>query len=170
MRKKRGLGGLFIIGGKEDKKDERVILRMLAKQVGKAGKLVVATVASESPRVLFNEYETCLRGIGMRHIHHLSIDERSEALLDSKRAILRDADAVFFTGGDQLKITSQIGDTPIYERVREIYEAGGLIAGTSAGASVMTETMMVSGDGDQSHRVGSLLKLAPGFGLLPGVI
>src|SRR5438270_3798293 len=134
MRKRPGFGGLFIIGGKEDKKDERVILRMLAKQVGKAGKLVVATVASDSPRVLFNEYEACLRGIGMRHVHHLSIDDRQEAQLESKRAILRDADAVFFTGGDQLKITSQIGDTPIYKRVLQIFDSGGLIAGTSAGA------------------------------------
>jgi cyanophycinase len=170
MRKQRGFGSLLIIGGEEDKKDERVILRMLARQVGKGGKLVVATVASESPRVLFNEYEACLRGLGMRHIHHLSIDERAEARQESKLHVLRDADAVFFTGGDQLKITSQIGDTPVYKRVRQIFDAGGLIAGTSAGASVMTETMMVSGDGDQSHRIGSMLRLAPGFGLLPGVI
>ena len=56
MRKRPGLGGLFIIGGKEDKNDKRVILRMLAKEVGKGGKLVVATVASDSPRVLFSEY------------------------------------------------------------------------------------------------------------------
>ncbi|HZF71966.1 MAG TPA: hypothetical protein VEZ51_00945, partial [Gemmatimonadaceae bacterium] len=121
MRKRPGLGGLFIIGGEEDKKDERIILRMLAKQVGKGGKLVVATVASESPRVLFNEYEACLRGLGMRHVHHLSIDERADAQLESKLNVLRDADAVFFTGGDQLKITSQIGDTPIYTRVRQIF-------------------------------------------------
>jgi cyanophycinase len=106
----------------------------------------------------------------MRHVHHLSIDSREDAQHESKLGILRDAAAVFFTGGDQLKITSQLGDTPIYNRVREIFDAGGLIAGTSAGASVMTETMMVAGDGDHSHRIGSMLKLAPGFGLLPGVI
>src|SRR2546423_13190836 len=170
MRKRRGFGSIFIIGGKEDKKDERVILRMLAKEVGKGGKLVVATVASESPRMIFNEYEAWLRGLGMRHVHHLSIDERADAQVESKLNVLRDGDAVFFTGGDQLKITSQIGDTPIYARLRQIFDSGGLIAGTSAGASVMTETMMVSGDGDESHRIGSMLRLAPGFGLLPGVI
>ncbi|MFL5504051.1 MAG: cyanophycinase, partial [Gemmatimonadaceae bacterium] len=63
MRKRPGLGGLLIIGGKEDKEGERVILRMLAKEVGASSKLVVATVASDSPRELFNEYEACLRGI-----------------------------------------------------------------------------------------------------------
>src|SRR3954467_15374188 len=131
MRKRKGFGSLFIIGGKEDKKDERFILRMLAKQVGKGGKLVVATVASDSPRVLFDEYDAALRALSMRHIHHLSVDDREEAQLASKLHVLRHADAVFFTGGDQLKITSQIGDTPIYNRVRQIFDAGGLIAGTS---------------------------------------
>src|SRR4051812_32173887 len=170
MRKRPGFGSLLIIGGHEDKNDEKVILRMLAKKVGKSGKLVVATIASNSPKVMFEEYDACLRGLGMRHIHHLQVESREEALNESKLRILRDTDAVFFTGGDQLKITSQIGDTPIFSRVHEIYNSGGLIAGTSAGASVMTETMMVAGDGDQSHRIGSMLKLAPGFGLLPGAI
>jgi cyanophycinase len=170
MRKRPGFGSLLIIGGKEDKEEDKIILRMLARQVGKAAKLVITTVASESPRLLFTEYEGCLRGLGMRHIHHLSIESREEAQHESKLAILQGADAVFFTGGDQLKITSQIGDTPIYSRVREIYDSGGLIAGTSAGASVVTETMMVGGDGDKSHRIGSMPKLAPGFGILPGVI
>jgi cyanophycinase len=170
MRKRPGFGSLLIIGGHEDKNDEKVILRMLAKKVGKSGKLVVATIASNSPKVMFEEYDACLRGLGMRHIHHLQVESREEALNESKLRILRDTDAVFFTGGDQLKITSQIGDTPIFSRVHEIYNAGGLIAGTSAGASVMTETMMVAGNDDQSHRIGSMLRLAPGFGLLPGVI
>src|SRR3954464_861464 len=170
MRKRPGFGSLLIIGGHEDKNDEKVILRMLAKKVGKSGKLVVATIASNSPKVMFEQYDATLRGISMRHIHHLYVESREEACDESKLRILRDADAVFFTGGDQLKITSQIGDTPIFSRVHEIYNAGGLIAGTSAGASVMTETMMVAGNGDKSHRIGSMLKLAPGFGLLPGVL
>jgi cyanophycinase len=170
MRKRPGFGSLLVIGGHEDKEEDRVILRMLVKKVGKSGKIVVATVASNEPNVMFDEYERCLRALGMRHVHHLNVESRGEAQLESRIRILKDADAVFFTGGDQLKITSQIGDTPIFTRVREIFDAGGLIAGTSAGASVMTETMMVSGESDTSYRIGSLLQLAPGLGLLPGVI
>jgi cyanophycinase len=170
MRKRPGFGSLLIIGGHEDKEGDKVILRMLVKKVGKSGKIVVATVASEEPNAMFNEYERVLRGLGMRHVHHLTVESREEARHDSTVRILRDAEAVFFTGGDQLKITSQIGDTPIYTRVREIFDAGGLIAGTSAGASAMTETMMVSGESEASYRIGSLLQLAPGLGLLQGVI
>lgn len=170
MRKRPGFGSLLIIGGHEDKDDDKIILRMLVRKVGKSGKIVVATIASTKPNIMFDEYERCLRGLGMRHVHHLSIESREEARMDARVRILSDADAVFFTGGDQLKITSQIGDSPIFTRVREIFEAGGLIAGTSAGASMMSETMMVSGKGDESYKIGSLLQLAPGLGLLQGVI
>jgi len=77
---------------------------------------------------------------------------------------------VFFTGGDQLKITSQIGDTLVYRRIQEIYEEGGVIAGTSAGASVMCETMIVRGEDSESHRIDDTLRMAPGLGLVKGVI
>jgi len=170
MRKKPGFGSLLIIGGHEDKTGEKMILRLLAKKIGKSGKIVVATIASELPEELFDDYERVFRGLGIRHVHHLRIESREEASHDAKVAVLRDADAVFFTGGDQLRITSQLGDTPIFSRIHEIYAAGGVIAGTSAGASVMTETMLVSGTGSESQRIDSSLKLGPGFGLLPGVI
>lgn len=170
MRKRPGFGSLLIIGGHEDRQNDKLILRMLARKVGKSGKIVVATVASGQPESSFDDYERVFRGLGVRHVHHLNIETREQAQLESRRNILNDADAVFFTGGDQLKITSQLGDSPIYTRVKQIFDAGGIIAGTSAGASVMTETMMVSGPSDESHRIGSMLKLAPGFGLLPGVI
>jgi cyanophycinase len=78
--------------------------------------------------------------------------------------ILQGATGVFFTGGDQLKITSQLGDSPLYSRVAEIYENGGVIAGSSAGASVLSETMMVGNDGEASYRIKSALLMAPGLG------
>ncbi len=81
-----------------------------------------------------------------------------------------DATAVFFTGGDQVKITSQIGDSPIFRRVQQIYEEGGLIAGTSAGAAVLSETMLVSGGDESSPVIGNSVRMAPGLGLIEGVI
>lgn len=77
---------------------------------------------------------------------------------------------VFFTGGDQLKITSQLGDSPVYRCIEEIYRRGGTVAGTSAGASVMSETMLISGDGDESHKVDTVLGMAPGLGLIRDVV
>jgi cyanophycinase len=95
---------------------------------------------------------------------------REDALEDKRIRVLDDATVVFFTGGDQLKVTSQLGDTPCYERIREVYETGGTLAGTSAGASVMSESMIVAGEGDATHRIGSELRMAPGLGIVSGVL
>src|SRR3954467_11056387 len=122
MRKRPGFGSLLIIGGHEEKEGEKAILRFLAKKVGKAGKIVVATIASGEPLGSFHDYERVFRGLGIRHVHHFSVESREEAQLESRLNILNDADAVFFTGGDQLKITSQIGDTPIYKRALQTFE------------------------------------------------
>ena len=167
---KRRLGRLLIIGGHEDKEDDKLILRAVVDHVGENGKLVVATVASQVPQQLWEDYERIFRGLGLRHVHKLEIEKREEAKSDQKVKVLDDADAVFFTGGDQLKITSQIGDTPIFERLHEIHHSGGMIAGTSAGASVVCETMMVGGDGNDSNRIGVGLRLAAGFGLFKNAI
>ena len=161
---------LIIIGGKEDRTADKVILGEVARRVG-SGKLVVSTVAMKNnPNELFEQYEQVFRSLGVKHLFKLEINAREEATRDNKVRILDDAVGVFFTGGDQVKITSQIGDTPIFQRVQEIYEAGGVIAGTSAGASVMSETMLVEGGDEESHVIGGSVRMAPGLGLIEGVI
>src|ERR1044071_5859314 len=161
---------LIIIGGKEDRSNHKPILGEVAKRIG-AGKLVVTTVAMENNTdELFDQYEKAFRSLGVKHLYNLEISDRQEATLPAKVRILDDAVGVFFTGGDQLKITSQIGDTPIFERIREIYDDGGVIAGTSAGASVMSETMLVEGGDENSHVIGDSVRMAPGLGLIGGVI
>lgn len=161
---------LIIIGGKEDRSKDKIILREVARRVG-SGKLVVSTVAmARGTGELFEQYEKAFRSLGVKHLFNLEINSREEAKLDSKVRILDDATAVFFTGGDQMRITSQIGDTPIYQRIREIYDEGGVIAGTSAGASAMSETMLVYGGDEESHVIGGSTRMAPGLGLIAGVL
>ncbi|HEU4563109.1 MAG TPA: cyanophycinase [Gemmatimonadaceae bacterium] len=166
---RRAAGKLIIIGGHEDKDGDRLILRCVAEEVG-AGKLVVATVASQEPGELWKRYEPVFRRLGVRHVHHLDVGSREDAKSERKLRVLDDAVGVFFTGGDQLRITSQLGDTPIYDRLLEIYESGGLVAGTSAGASVMCETMLVSGESETTPTVRGTLRMAPGLGLLEDAI
>ena len=161
---------LIIIGGKEDRSNNKVILGEVARRVG-SGKLVVTTVAMPGRTDdLFEQYEKAFRTLGVKHLFKLEINERAEATLQSKVRILDDAVGVFFTGGDQIKITSQIGDTPIFERIREIYDDGGVIAGTSAGAAVMSETMLVEGGDENSHVIGDSVRMAPGLGLIGGLV
>jgi cyanophycinase len=164
-----GHGTVITIGGHEDKKGEKRILHDVAGRVGQ-GRLVVCTVASSVPEQMWETYEPLFRNMGVHHVRHLDIRVREDALEESRVRVLDDATVVFFTGGDQLKVTSEIGDTPVYDRLREIFESGGTLAGTSAGASVMSESMIVSGEQDATLRIGAELRMAPGLGMIPGVL
>lgn len=161
-------GALIIIGGHEDREHRKTILRQVAKRV-KNGKLVVMTVASHDPEGYFQQYDRAFRDLGLTDLSELYIRTRQEALEEKALQQLEGAQGVFFSGGDQLRITSQIGDTPLMHRIQEIYEAGGVIAGTSAGASAMCETMLVRGTSRESHRIGDL-HMASGLGLIQDVI
>jgi cyanophycinase len=159
----RPKGRLLIIGGKEDKKNDKFILRRFVELVG-SGRLVVVTTATEQPKLTWEEYEQVFRGLGAPHVFHFDVESRDEADSVAALKVLEDATGIYFVGGDQLKLTATLGDTPSYSRMFEILLEGGVIAGTSAGASVMSETMLTGGGENGSHRLDDNLKLAPGFG------
>jgi cyanophycinase len=170
MNEEKQRGTLIIIGGKEDRDPggERKILREVARRIRK-GKLVLATVASHKPEGYFEEYQRAFEDLNIGELVELYLEDRSEAWDAEKLHVLDDAAGVFFSGGDQLRITSQIGDTGIEAKVRALYERGGLIAGTSAGAAVMSATMLIKGTSRETHRIGDL-RMGAGLGLLRDVI
>ncbi len=137
-------GVLIVIGGHEEKKGERIILRELARRL-KGGRLVIATIASHQPEGYFESYREGFQDLGLESLTEVYVEDRAQALDPEKLSAFDNAAGVFFTGGDQLRITSQIGSTPLEQRIRDIYARGGVIAGTSAGAAVMPETMLVKG-------------------------
>jgi cyanophycinase len=166
----RGRGCLIIIGGGEDRdpKGDRKILREVARHV-RGGKLVLATVASHEPEGYFDDYDEAFADLDVGELVELYVEDRNEAGDRDKLRVLDDAAGIFFSGGDQLRITSQIGDSGIEAKVRALFERGGLVAGTSAGASVMSDTMLVRGSSAVTHRIGDL-HMAPGLGLIRDVI
>ena len=164
------VGTLISIGGSEDKVGERRILKEVAQRVH-SGVLVVATLASTVADELWHDYQRLFRELGVKHLRHLNLQQRTEAEEATHLAVLEEATVVFFTGGSQLRITGHLGGTPLCDRLQTLYrEHGGTIAGTSAGASVMSGTMIVSGESDDSHRVSNALRMAPGLGFLDEVI
>lgn len=161
-------GPLLIIGGHEDKDGDRRILAELARLLD-GGRLVIATVASHEPDGYFDAYREAFGALGVTDLVELYVHERSDSSSREALEKLDGAAGVFFTGGDQLRISSQIGDTPVERRILEMHRNGGVIAGTSAGASVMSETMLVKGPSAESYRIGEL-HMAPGLGLMRHVI
>lgn len=161
-------GPLIIIGGHEDKEGDRTILRSVAQSL-KGGKLVVATLASHKPEGYFDSYRQAFADLHAGELVELYLEDRSEAQDPAKLQVLDGAAGVFFSGGDQLRISSQIGDTPLERKIRDVWRTGGVLAGTSAGASVMSDTMLVRGPSAESYRIGDL-HMAPGLGVIRDVI
>ena len=163
-------GTLIIIGGHEEKEGAREILTEVAGRArGQHGRLLIMTVASQLPEEMAADYTKVFKNLGARAIDVHSIRSRDEAYADSAVQKVKAASVVFFTGGDQLRITSQVGDSPVYRCLRERHHQELTIAGTSAGAAVMPQTMLISGPGDESNRI-SALGMAPGLGLIEDVV
>jgi cyanophycinase len=162
-------GTLIIIGGHEAKEGTRPILELIAKRAGR-GKLVVLTIASEEPNEQWENYHKTFRDLGVPHLEQFDARSREELIEKIRPEQIDEDTVVFFAGGDQMQITSKFGGTALCDRVRELYSGGLLIAGTSSGASVMSEVMMSSGEGESSHQTEASLKLAPGLGFISGVI
>jgi cyanophycinase len=162
------VGPLIIIGGHEDKDGRRAILKEVARHV-QGRKLIIATIASHQPEGYFEAYQKGFADLGVGELVELYLDGRWEATDQQKLELFDQAGGLFFTGGDQLRIASQIGDTPIEDAIRQMHAEGKVIAGTSAGASVMSEAMLVGGASAETHRIGDL-HMAPGLGLMADVI
>ncbi|ODM27360.1 cyanophycinase [Clostridium sp. Bc-iso-3] len=163
-------GNLIIIGGAEDKVGKKTILKHVADIVReKKGGLVVLTTATQKPQEVGNNYRQVFETLGLKDIDVLNINSRNEANLDENADRIKNSGGIFFTGGDQLRITSILGGTKAYQALHEIYAKGVVIVGTSAGASVMSNTMVVEGKDNEPARKCTM-KMAPGLGLLEEAI
>jgi cyanophycinase len=167
---KQPKGKLIIIGGHEEKDDDREILEFVAEEVKRLkGSLVLMTVATHMPEDLVKEYTAVFRDLGVETIEAIDVRVREDGHNEANINKIEKNSVIFFTGGDQLRITSQIGDSPLYQRLVDHFHRGMTIVGTSAGAAAMPETMLVAGPSDESAD-NATLTMAPGLGLLPGVV
>ena len=163
-------GNLIIIGGAEDKTGECNILKEFVTLSGAAAaRLTIITTATEKPIEAGNQYKSVFSRLGASEINIMNIDSRDDADLEKNRTILSESSGIFFTGGDQLRITSILGGTLVYQALHDAYKAGAAIAGTSAGASAMSRTMIVDGNNNDPARKCTL-KMAPGLGLLEAAL
>lgn len=161
---------LVIIGGGEDKKEEKVILKEVVRLAGgREAKIGIVTTATKLPQEVGEEYENIFKALGAREIDTINICGRKASEIHGNIERIMDHTCLFFVGGDQLRISSIIGGTDFHELIHNFCSEGRVIAGTSAGASMMSEIMIVEGE-DQEAPTKCTIKLAPGMGLIKGVI
>lgn len=159
---KRGL--LIAIGGAEDKVGDRAVLsEVVARAGGPNATIALFPTASSIPGELAEMYEQIFRSMGAT-VRTVWIKTRADAETAENLKMLEGATAIFFTGGAQGRIVTLLGGTPLAQAIRRAYRAGALVAGTSAGASVVCDHMIVQGQKGYAPKRRSVT-LAPGLGL-----
>ena len=154
-------GAILAIGGHEDRVGERTILRHVSARLG-GRPLALITAASRNPDGYVATYRSAFADLGVEVVELPG--DRAAA-----RAVLERAGGAFMTGGSQLRLTHHLRATGIIDDLVRLRDDGGIVAGTSAGASAMADRMIVRGPGRRSPGTDDL-RLGDGLGLVTGVI
>ncbi len=158
------------IGGAEEKlRDPAILARFVEVCGGRDARIAIIPTASSLPDT-GARYERVFHGLGVSLTRVLPLESRADCGESRWLRRLERADGVFLTGGNQLKLSTTIGGTGVAEIIRRRNAEDGLhVAGTSAGAAVMSEHMIAFGAEGPTPRADSVT-LAPGLGLAPEFI
>ncbi|MFN3756451.1 MAG: cyanophycinase [Flavobacterium sp.] len=175
-------GTLLIIGGAEDRGEDGTpdiekisrefkhfeLLKLLLK--GKE-KVEIITTASVEHKKVKKRYKKTFDNIGCTNAGFIHIGDRNEARLQKYIKRIEAADAIFFSGGDQLRLSSILGGTPIIDIILNRYckDKNFVVSGTSAGAMAMAKIMIIRG-GNYEALLKNDLKISSGFGFLEDCI
>jgi cyanophycinase len=168
MKKTKRLGRILAIGGAEDPDEKSMtILPHFVKMCGgRRARIVVCGAPSKRPRDRERKYERLFRRIGVASVVHAEVIDRRDAERDELLDAAKRATGVFFTGGDQLRLTTLVAGTPFGEIVQHrLFHEGLVVGGTSAGAAAISSTMLIGGPDDGTVRRADV-KLAPGLGYM----
>jgi cyanophycinase len=157
-------GFIIPIGGAEEKTGGETILKRFVRVCGgRQARIAVIPTASEASAT-GRDYERLFRERRADKVWVLPFETRRQCEDPEELAVLEKATGVFFTGGNQLRLATAIGGTPVAKQLRAMNARGVHIAGTSAGAAFLPEHMIAFGEEGATPRAGSV-QLAPGLGL-----
>jgi cyanophycinase len=136
---------------------------------GDDASIAIIATASAVHNMVGQRYAELFLSMGVAEAEVLRLQNRRDAQQTDTLLQLDSASGIFLTGGDQLKLTAVLGGTPIAQKLRQRYQEGCIIAGTSAGASAAAEHMLAYGSSGIPPRK-AMMQFAPGLGLLQGVV
>jgi len=160
----RTRGWIIPIGGAENKENDRHILERFVRVSGGSDADIVVIPTASRLHETGPRYEQLFRDIGAARVTVMDFDTRRDCHEPGRLQRLEQASGVFFTGGNQLRLTTLLGGTPVAKMIRTSNAQGVTVGGTSAGASILSEHMIAFGDEGSSVISGSV-RLAPGLGL-----
>jgi cyanophycinase len=162
-------GYIVPIGGAEEKLRDSEILGRFVRLCGRdRARIAVIPTASEE-RDTGSRYESLLEKLGARTVVSLPFDSRRDANDEESLDALQEVDGIFLAGGNQLRLSTTLGGTPVAKLMRKLNAAGVHVAGTSAGAAFLCEHMIAQGEEGPTPRP-EMVTLSPGLGLTNRVI
>ncbi|MCG6658796.1 cyanophycinase [Halomonas campisalis] len=163
-------GHLVAIGGAEDRTSDLAILKQVfALAPADSHEVAVIATASGIPDEVLPDYEAAFSRLGASRVHSLDIRDRQEAADADTVRLIEQSGVIFFTGGDQLRLTNVLGGSPTLKAIRSRLKGGAVVAGTSAGAAAMPGTMIYNGAAADALRKGAV-NMTFGLGLVEGLI
>ncbi|WP_084204464.1 cyanophycinase [Leisingera daeponensis] len=162
-------GFIIPIGGGEDRVKEMQIHRKFVElSGGREADIVVIPTASMLEET-GPDYNRIFSELGAGKVEFLPISRRADCDNPDFAEMLDRATGIFMTGGNQLRLSAILGGTLVAQKIRRRNAAGVPVAGTSAGASIMSEHMVAGGSSNSAPAEGNIT-LAPGMGLTNAVI
>lgn len=163
-------GQLVIIGGAEDKEGDCKILREFVRRAGGVkAHIAIMTAATSLPREVGDNYTRVFERLGAESVQVVGTERREDSSDSRWLEIIEQATGIFFTGGDQARITDLIKDTELDAAIHRRFNEGAVVGGTSAGAAMMPDMMIIEGDSETNPRVNTVA-MGPGMGFLPGIV
>jgi cyanophycinase len=167
--KRRISGPLLAIGGAEDKTRDRIILRRFVELSGGSDATIAVIPTASRIRDAGEQYRGIFGDLGVDTVNVLDIRDRADANEDTVVSELEQATGIFMTGGNQVRLARILGRTRAGEMINQRNHHGVPVAGTSAGASVMSTVMVAGGQSGPTPRQ-KMAKLSRGLGLIDSVI
>lgn len=181
-------GKLLIIGGAEDKGEEsssvpeiknknrdfrhyEILGELIPPDRHTEHRVEVITTASSIPMEMGKTYIKAFSKAGFDNVHHMCIESKEEAHDKDYLKRIEKAQAILFSGGDQFRLSTILGSTPVLEAITKKYyeEKNFIVAGTSAGAMAMSRLMIYQGENNEAMLKGDV-KISSGFGVLDNCI
>lgn len=161
---------MMAVGGSEDTEKDAVILKEFVRLAGGAkARLVVMTVATDHPEEVGKEYAQAFKALGIDQVEAVDVSQREDAQSEQGIKKVHEATGIYFTGGDQLHITALLGGSKMHQELFTRFTKGVVIGGTSAGASMMGNSMILKGEPSISPRFGAV-EIGPGMDFVVGAI
>lgn len=162
-------GFIIPIGGGEDRVKEMQIHRKFVELSGGAKADIVVIPTASMLEETGPDYNRIFSELGAGRVEFLPISRRADCDNPDFAGMLDRATGIFMTGGNQIRLSAILGGTLVAQKIRRRNAAGVPVAGTSAGASIMSEHMVAGGSSNAGPAEGNIT-LAPGMGLTNAVI